>query len=112
MTSRASPSSAQVDGIEPKSYGKDMPAGRIRLSLSTPSSGSNLYLLRLPLGVSMTTRTKPVAGSSAGNSMRDVLGTAGSFGNPRARLLDGFPTDADRGSIHRLFDLDAPRPTA
>src|SRR5262249_31909537 len=57
--------SASVDGIEPKSYGKALPRGNTLLSQYRPSFSSYLYLLRLPFGVSTTTRTSPESGSRA-----------------------------------------------
>src|SRR5580704_12587484 len=54
-TSVGSPSSALVDGMKPKSYGKVIPVGKTLVRAKTLSSSSNAYLFRLPLGVSMMT---------------------------------------------------------
>jgi hypothetical protein len=43
-TSIGSPSSASVEGTNPKSYGKAMPAGRTVLRMKVFSSGSKAYI--------------------------------------------------------------------
>src|SRR5437879_4397362 len=86
ITSSASPSSARVPGIEPKSNGKECPAGRMRLSLSTPSSSSTLYLLRLPRGASSTKRMPSRCKRRTGLALL-VLQEGGDF-FPRARHAD------------------------
>jgi hypothetical protein len=48
---------AFVEGTKPRSWGKLMPAGSTLFRATTLWSGSNAYLLRLPLGVSMMTWT-------------------------------------------------------
>jgi hypothetical protein len=68
MASRASPSSARVPGMKPKSCGKQRPAGSLRLMQNAPSSASYLYLLRLPAGVSISTWTRPEPGSRKGSA--------------------------------------------
>jgi len=54
-TSRGSPSSANVPGIESKSNGKTLPWGKTAFSLYALILKSNAYLLRLRFGVSATT---------------------------------------------------------
>src|SRR5204863_435641 len=57
-TSRGSPSSALVDGTNPKSYGNIMPSGMTLESLSFSLDESYLILFLLPFGVSMITSTR------------------------------------------------------
>jgi len=68
IASSASPSSARVPGMKPKSCGKQRPAGSLRLMQNAPSAASYLYLLRLPAGVSISTWTRPEAGSREGSA--------------------------------------------
>src|ERR1700728_1844112 len=56
-TSIGSPPPGFVEGTNPKSYGNAIPAGKTFLSSKMCSSGSNANLLRLPFGVSITTRS-------------------------------------------------------
>src|SRR5687768_247819 len=58
-TSRASPSSARVPGMEPKSNGNACPAGRIWLRRKQPRLRSYFSLEPLPRGVSTITFTRP-----------------------------------------------------
>jgi hypothetical protein len=55
-----------VEGTNPKSYGNVIPSGKTLLRVNEASAGSNLYLLRLCLGVSMTARTTDLSRLSNG----------------------------------------------
>jgi hypothetical protein len=55
-------------GMEPKSCGKQSPAGNLRLMQNAPSAASYGYLLRLPAGVSISTWTRPEPGSREGRA--------------------------------------------
>jgi hypothetical protein len=66
-----------VLGIEPKSCGKFIPTGNMRLTRKMWSLESYLYLLRLPAGVSIITWIRVDPGSRAGsNSAGLTLETA------------------------------------
>src|SRR5688572_16169248 len=56
-TSSGSPSPPMASGMNPKSKGKTIPCGSSFFTRKRLSSGSHAYLIRLPRGVSMTTRS-------------------------------------------------------
>ena len=85
-TSVGSPSSSLVCGTKPKSYGNVMPSASTLLNVYAPSSGSYANLLRLPFGVSITTRRLllPVLKGSIRSGDFSLLGLDMSFGVHRS----------------------------
>src|SRR5205823_10962535 len=98
-TSTGSPSSARVEGINPKSYGKVMPAGRTFFSAKTFSFRSKAYLLRLPFGVSTTTRTVFLSSDDFNNDGSRRLETSG-----RLDMMSFIPS-AMAHSLHRYGSI-------
>ena len=69
--------------MNPKSQGKLMPCGNMLLNRHSPFRSSNLYLLRHPFGVSMTTFRRPDSGFTTGNLlMCAIIGCS----SPKASL--------------------------